>query len=62
MNNLNIVLLKRNHVPCELTSSIVAARGALPPERNSISFFRLLLHWPPYASGIGSRLSTSDAG
>src|SRR4029077_17064730 len=30
-NNLNIVLPRRNHVPCELTSSIVPARGALPP-------------------------------
>jgi hypothetical protein len=47
-NNLNIVRRSGTHVPCELTSSIFPARGALPPGRNSISLFRLL-HWPPYA-------------
>jgi hypothetical protein len=34
-NNLNIVLPKRNRVPCERASSIVPARGAPPPKRNS---------------------------
>jgi hypothetical protein len=40
--SLYIVLPKRNQVPCELTSSIVPARGALPPGRNSMSLLTQL--------------------
>jgi hypothetical protein len=46
--------------PANSPRPFVPARGALPP-RNSICLLRLL-HWPPCATGIVCRLSTSGAG